>query len=64
MKNNYYLITVLLVVSTSLTAQNFTGGFNFYLPPKDTAQSAYLPSFPAKALTDQDFVSIQSTGMR
>jgi hypothetical protein len=62
MKNHYHLITLLITLSTSLTAQNFTGGFNFYLPPDDTAQSAYLPSFPAKALTDQDFVSINTEG--
>jgi hypothetical protein len=62
MKNHFHLIALLIVLSTNLTAQNFTGGFNFYLPPDDTAQSAYLPSFPAKALTDQNLVSIDADG--
>jgi hypothetical protein len=33
-----------------LFAQNFTGGFNFYLPPHDTSGSTFLPRFPMREI--------------
>jgi hypothetical protein len=43
-------------------AQNFSNGFNFYLPPKDTGSTRFIPQFPRVPLTDQDFVSIDQDG--
>ena len=43
-------------------SQNFTGGFNFYLPPRDTGSTRFIPQFPRTPLTDQDFVSIDGDG--
>jgi hypothetical protein len=43
-------------------SQNFSNGFNFYLPPYDTADTRFIPQFPKVPLTDQDFVSIDTNG--
>jgi hypothetical protein len=42
-----YAILPLLLLSTLSAAQNFTGGFNFYLPPYDSSEQRFLPEFPA-----------------
>jgi hypothetical protein len=41
-------------------AQSFNGGFNFYLPPQDTASNQFLPVFPAKPIVD--FVLVDPSG--
>ncbi|GAB4428284.1 MAG: hypothetical protein OHK0039_46790 [Bacteroidia bacterium] len=43
-----------------LPAQNFSGGFSFYLPPDDSSTQLFLPAFPARTI-DQ-FVRIDSQG--
>jgi hypothetical protein len=53
---------VLLCVGVPAFPQNFTGGFNFYLPPADTTNTRFLPSFPVSTLTDLDFVTIDANG--
>jgi hypothetical protein len=52
----------LLLLAPATLAQNFDGGFNFYMPPQDTAASRFLPKFPARSIGPQDFVSIAETG--
>ncbi len=58
------LCFILIIVLTSSLAfsQNFPGGFNFYLPPRDTGSTRFIPQFPRTPLTDQDFVSIGGDG--
>jgi hypothetical protein len=55
-----FVFTWFLVDTTS--AQNFSDGFNFYLPPTDTGSTRFIPQFPRVPLTDQDFVSIDQDG--
>lgn len=54
------LLIVLVLPLSSLIAQNFTGGFNFYLPSDDTASENFLPQFPVKEI--KDFISIDNEG--
>ncbi|MGK9475570.1 carbohydrate binding domain-containing protein [Melioribacter sp. OK-6-Me] len=54
------LLVVLLLPLTSLIAQNFTGGFNFYLPSEDTVSVNFLPKFPVKEI--KDFITIDDEG--
>jgi hypothetical protein len=61
MKRNLLLFVILLPASLAYP-QNFTGGFNFYLPPYDTVSTRFIPQFPKKSLTDEDFVSIDANG--
>ncbi|MBU2584252.1 MAG: carbohydrate binding domain-containing protein [Bacteroidetes bacterium] len=56
------IISILYVAFDLGFAQNFSGGFNFYLPPDDTSSKKFLPSFPIKPIGDQDFVNIDSDG--
>lgn len=37
-----------------VSAQNFSGGFNFVLPYNDSTTQLFLPDFPKKAITDAD----------
>lgn len=53
---SFFLITL------NLTAQNFTGGFNFYLPSSDTSTQKFLPQFPIQKINDNEFVTINSEG--
>ena len=56
------IVLLIIVSALSLEAQNFSGGFSFYLPPADTSTQRFLPQFPSRPLTDQDFVSIDREG--
>jgi hypothetical protein len=55
-------ILIVLVISSQINSQNFTGGFNFYLPSTDTTTQKFLPKFPKQTIGDNDFVSIDSEG--
>jgi hypothetical protein len=56
------LFILLLLVPLIAHSQNFTSGFNFYLPPGDTGSTRFIPRFLRSPLTDQDFVSIDGNG--
>jgi hypothetical protein len=56
-----FLVAALLFVHHA-PAQSFTGGFMFSLPGDDSTTARFLPSFPLKSLTPQDFVSIDVNG--
>lgn len=59
MKKRLLTIISSLWVS-AIFSQNFSGGFNFNLPHHDNTPSLYLPSFPAKAITEAERVSVQA----
>lgn len=61
MKHFLTALPISLLAATA-GAQNFNGGFNFYLPPTDTASTRFIPQFLRNPLTDQDFVSIDRDG--
>ncbi len=56
------IIVCPLIFTFRLSAQNFPGGFNFYLPPDDTTSQRFLPRFPVKAIAAEDFVQIDADG--
>jgi len=58
---NKALIMNIIFISL-LYSQNFTDGFNFYLPPDDTSNTRFLPYFPAKQIGNSDFVTIDIDG--
>jgi hypothetical protein len=49
MRKSLYLFLVVCIQLAS--AQNFTGGFSFYLPPFDSTASLFLPEFPKEEIT-------------
>lgn len=51
-----YLPTLLLLAATHIFGQNFTDGFQFYLPPGDSTAQRFLPEFP-KITADQPVVA-------
>lgn len=53
---------LLQVITAPLSAQNFSGGFRFYLPPRDTIPGDFLPSFEQRFLSDEDAISIGPLG--
>ncbi|MDP4175317.1 MAG: carbohydrate binding domain-containing protein [Bacteroidota bacterium] len=61
-KRFLFLIILINFVSFDLSAQSFSNGFNFNMPSSDTTSAAFLPTFPIKPITGQDFVSINSDG--
>ena len=50
----------LLWFSLNLFGQNFSGGFNFNLPPQDTTSRKFLPQFPVQNILN--FVTINASG--
>jgi hypothetical protein len=54
------LLSAFLLAVAELSAQSFSGGFNFYLPPSDTATQKFLPSFPVIPISN--FISINNEG--
>lgn len=56
----YLSLSCLLLTTTILFTQNFSGGFNFYLPPDDSTAQRFLPEFPAEPITA--FVGISPEG--
>jgi hypothetical protein len=57
-----WCVLLILISSSLVFPQNFSGGFNFYLPPRDTGSTRFIPQFPRTPLTDHDFVSINGEG--
>lgn len=57
-----FILLCLAYQALPLCAQNFSGGFNFYLPPHDTSGSNFLPRFHIKAIGSQDFVGVDPAG--
>lgn len=55
MKN--VLIALFFCVSANLNAQNFTGGFNFAFPYKDSLPGSFLPRFNTAPLSASDKVT-------
>lgn len=56
------ILSYVFICISTLNAQNFTGGFNFYLPPDDTTSQRFLPCFPIQRIGDTDFVFVDSQG--
>jgi len=53
-------LILIVLLYADLSAQYFTGGFNFYLPSTDSSTQKFLPHFPIQPI-DQ-FVSINNEG--
>ncbi len=58
----FFFTLFFLVPVESAAAQNFSGGFDFYLPPQDTTTQRFLPSFPPHLIAPNEFVSIDNQG--
>ncbi len=57
------IITIIsLLFLINLKAQNFAGGFNFYLPSGDSSSQKFLPKFAIHQIKDNVFVTINSDG--
>ena len=54
------LVYLILLLPISIFAQNFGNGYNFYLPPFDSTEQTYLPTFEAQPI--QGFVSARPDG--
>ncbi len=61
MKKFFFLLTFTSLFISEINSQNFSGGFNFYLPPDDTASTKFLPQFPLKDIST-DFISANNNG--
>lgn len=48
------------VLCTWVGAQNFSGGYNFVLPARDTTSQLFLPLFPAAPI--RDFITVGNDG--
>jgi len=55
-------VLLLFLLAGFATAQNFSGGFNFSLPARDSTRQQFLPSFPARAIGSSAFVAIDAAG--
>ena len=55
-------LTIFILTSFSLLAQNFSGGFNFNLPWNDSTTQNFLPKFPIIKIVDNKFVSADANG--
>ena len=53
---------LLLIWITAAAAQNFSGGFNFVLPARDSTRQQFLPAFPAQPIAAGAFVGINAEG--
>ncbi len=53
---------ILLLFPILLFAQNFSNGFEFYLPPDDSTTQHFMPYFPKHPIGDKNFVSIDADG--
>ena len=53
-------VVMVQLVPISAIAQNFSNGFNFYLPADDSTQQLFLPDFPAFEI--EDFIGIDADG--
>ncbi len=50
------------ITSFMLRAQNFSNGFAFSLPPRDSTSQPFIPTFPIEPIGANDFVQIDSEG--
>lgn len=57
-----YSLLLAIAATATLTAQNFTGGFNFNLPAYDGSAQTFLPNFAAVPITSAHQVSAATTG--
>lgn len=62
MKRQIAISFIILGWSAILYSQNFTGGFNFYLPAQDITSQKFLPHFPLQPIVANDFVAIDAAG--
>lgn len=53
---------LLLTLCTATAAQNFSGGFNFVLPARDSTRQQFLPAFPAQPIAAGAFTGIDAEG--
>ncbi len=58
--NNIYFF--ILIIINSVSAQTFSGGYNFYMPPFDSTSQKFLPNFPIKPIEPNCFISINNIG--
>jgi hypothetical protein len=54
------LLIFYFISLTIIYAQNFTGGYNFYIPPFDSSEQIFLPKFNIKPINS--FVTINENG--
>jgi len=57
-----YLLCLFLFFPLKNQAQNFSSGFSFYIPPRDTTAQPFLPAFPARGIDADEFVTIDANG--
>ncbi|MEO0472552.1 MAG: carbohydrate binding domain-containing protein [Bacteroidota bacterium] len=55
-------LLICLMIGQKLSGQNFTDGFNFYLPPYDSTTQRFLPKFPIDPIGPNDGVSVDNQG--
>jgi hypothetical protein len=60
--NNRWVLILLVLVPSFISAQNFADGFKFYLPPDDSSSQEFMPHFPLAPVGDDAFVSIDADG--
>ncbi len=52
----------LVMFASAAHAQNFSYGFNFYLPPFDSTSQKFLPLFPLQPIGTTDVVTVDQDG--
>ncbi|RKY82361.1 hypothetical protein DRQ07_01545 [candidate division KSB1 bacterium] len=59
-----YTLFLIFTVNSICTCygQNFSNGFNFYMPPDDSISVDFLPDFHRNPISMNDFISINSSG--
>jgi len=55
-----YILCLTLFCLSIVDAQNFNGGYNFYIPPYDSSNQEFLPYFPVNNITS--FIQIDNNG--
>lgn len=51
-----------LLIVTTISAQNFSNGFNFNLPWNDSTTQKFLPQFPIVPIPQNSFVTVDADG--
>jgi hypothetical protein len=62
MRKLYLLPLVVCLLCSKLSAQNFSNGFPFLMPPFDSTAQKFLPHFPPKSITEADRVTWSNDG--
>lgn len=60
MKLTKRLLWFVILPLITINGQNFTGGFNFYLPSEDTSSQNFFPKYPVSEIND--FITIDDDG--